>query len=42
MDALAQQVTGSDQQQQQGYKDRESMREPLGTRIAREVVLTAR
>jgi hypothetical protein len=42
MDALAQQVTGSDQQQQQGYKDRESMREPLATRMAREVVLSPR
>jgi hypothetical protein len=42
MDALAQQVMGSDQQQQQGYKDRESMREPLATRMAREVVLSPR
>jgi len=38
-DALAQ---GTDEQQQQGYKNREAMREPLGTRIAREVVLTPR
>ena len=42
MDALAQQVMGADQQQEQGYKNRESLREPLGTRIAREVVLTPR
>jgi hypothetical protein len=42
MDALAQQVIGPDQQQEQGYKNRESLREPLGTRIAREVVLTPR
>lgn len=42
MDALSQQVMGSDQQQQQGYKDRESMREPLATRMAREVVLSPR
>jgi hypothetical protein len=42
IDALAQQVMGSDQQQEQGYKNRESLREPLGTRIAREVVLTPR
>jgi len=42
-DELAQQVVGTDeQQQQQGYKNREAMREPLGTRIAREVVLTPR
>ncbi len=42
MDALAQQVMGADQQQEQGYKNRESLREPLGTRIAREVVLAPR
>lgn len=42
IDALAQQVMGSDQQQEQGYKTREALREPLGTRIAREVVLTPR
>ncbi|MBV9480034.1 MAG: hypothetical protein JO249_04670 [Acidobacteria bacterium] len=41
-DAIAQQVMGSDQQQEQGYKNREALREPLGTRIAREVVLTQR
>jgi len=41
-DAVAQQTMGSDQQQQQGYKDREAIREPLGTRIATEVVLTPR
>lgn len=39
-DALAQQVMGSDEQQRQGYKNREALREPLGARIAREVVLT--
>jgi hypothetical protein len=42
MDALAQQVMGPDQQQEQGYHTRESLREPLGTRIAREVVLMPR
>ena len=42
MDALAQQVIGPDQQQEQGYKNRESLREPLGSRIAREVVLAPR
>lgn len=41
-DAVAQQVTGSDEQQRQGYKNRESMRDPLATRIAREVVLSPR
>jgi hypothetical protein len=41
-DALAQQVIGSDEQQRQGYKNREEMREPLGTRVAREVVLSPR
>ena len=41
-DALTQQVMGSDEQQQQGYKNREALREPLGERIAREVVLTPR
>jgi hypothetical protein len=41
-DAVAQQVSGSDQQQEQGYKNREALREPLATRIAREVVLSPR
>lgn len=41
-DAVGRQVMGSDEQQQQGYKNRESLREPLSTRIAREVVLTPR
>ena len=41
-DALTQQVMGSDEQQRQGYKNREALREPLGERIAREVVLTPR
>lgn len=41
-DAIAQQVAGSDQQQEQGYKTREALREPLGTRVAREVVLSSR
>jgi hypothetical protein len=33
---------GTDEQQRQGYKNREAIREPLGVRIAREVVLTPR
>ena len=41
-DAVAQQVIGSDEQQRQGYKNREALREPLATRIAREVVLSPR
>lgn len=41
-DALTQQVMGPDEQQRQGYKNREALREPLGTRLAREVVLTSR
>ena len=41
-DTLAQQVMGSDEQQRQGYKNREAMREPLATRIAREIVLSSR
>jgi hypothetical protein len=41
VDALLQQVGGSDEQQRQGYKNREALRDPLGTRLAREVVLTS-
>jgi len=40
VDALSQQVMGPDEQQRQGYKNREAMREPLGERVAREVVLS--
>jgi len=39
-DALSQQVMGSDEQQVQGYKNREALREPLGTRFGREIVLS--
>lgn len=39
-DELTQQVIGSDDQQRQGYRTREALRDPLGTRIAREVVLS--
>jgi hypothetical protein len=38
-EALAQKVVGSDQQQMQGYKDRSEIREVLGDRLAREIVL---
>ena len=38
-DALAQKVVGDDQKQMQGYKDRSEIREVLGDRLAREIVL---
>ena len=38
-DALAQQVQGSDQVQQQGYQDRSKYREVVGTKYAREIIL---
>ena len=38
-DALSQTVIGDDQKQMQGYKDRLEIREVLGTRLAREVLL---
>ena len=38
-DALAQKVVGDDQKQMQGYKDRSEIREVMGTRLAREIVL---
>lgn len=41
-DALAQRVVGDDQKQMQGYKDRSEIREVMGTRLAREVVLEPR
>jgi hypothetical protein len=39
-DSLSQQVMGPDEQQTQGYKNREALREPLATRLGREVVLS--
>ena len=42
MDALGQQVVGSDQKQQQGYREREAIRDVLGGRLAREIVLEPR
>ena len=39
VDALMQKVIGDDQKQVAGYKDREAMREPVGDRLAREIVL---
>jgi len=41
-DALAQRVVGDDQKQMQGYKDRLAIREVLGDRLAREIVLEPR
>lgn len=38
-DALAQKVVGDDQKQMQGYKDRLEIREVMGNRLAREIVL---
>jgi hypothetical protein len=41
-DALAQKVVGDDQKQMQGYKERADIREVIGTRLAREIVLEPR
>jgi hypothetical protein len=41
-DALAQKVVGDDQKQMQGYKERAEIREVLGTRLAREIILEPR
>jgi hypothetical protein len=38
-DALAQRMVGNDEKQMQGYKDRAEIREVMGGRLAREVVL---
>ena len=38
-DALAQHVIGDDQKQMQGYKERTEIREVMGDRLAREIVL---
>jgi hypothetical protein len=38
-DALAQRVIGDDQKQMQGFRDRSEIREPMGFRLAREIVL---
>lgn len=39
-DALAQRVVGDDDKQRQGYKDRSEIREVMGDRLGREVVLS--
>jgi len=41
-DALLQRVVGDDQKQMQGYKERFEIREVMGTRVAREVILEPR
>jgi len=38
-DALTQRVVGNDEKQMQGYKDRLEIREVMGNRLAREVIL---
>ncbi len=38
-DSLAQKVIGNDEKQMQGYKDRAEIREIMGNRLAREIVL---
>jgi hypothetical protein len=39
MDALEQKLVGDDQKQMQGYTERAEIREVMGTRLAREMVL---
>ena len=41
-DALAQKVVGDDQKQMQGYRERLEIREVLGDRLAREIILEPR
>lgn len=41
-DALAQKMVGTDEKQMQGYKDRSEIREVMGNRLAREIVLEAK
>ena len=41
-DALGQRLFGSDQQQQQGYRERADIREIVGDRLAREIILSPR
>ena len=38
-DALAQKMVGNDEKQMQGYKDRSEIREVMGDRLAREIIL---
>jgi hypothetical protein len=41
-EAIAQKLVGSDEKQQQGYKERTEIREIMGDRLAREIVLEPR
>lgn len=41
-DAVAQRVIGNDEKQMQGYRERAEIREVMGTRIAREIILEPR
>jgi hypothetical protein len=41
-EALAQKMIGNDQKQQDGYKERSMIREVMGSRLARELVLEPR
>lgn len=41
-DNLAQTVIGTDEKQMQGYRDRLAIREVMGTRLAREIILEPR
>jgi len=38
-DALGQKMVGNDEKQMQGYKDRSEIREVMGDRLAREIIL---
>jgi hypothetical protein len=38
-EAVAQRVVGNDEKQMQGYKDRSEIREVMGARLAREIIL---
>jgi hypothetical protein len=41
-EAVAEKVAGDDQKQMQGYKDRSEIREVLGERLARQIILEPR
>ncbi len=41
-DALYQKLVGDDQKQMQGYRDRSEIREVMGNRLAREIILEPR
>jgi len=41
-EAVAQRVVGNDEKQRQGYREREQIREVMGNRLAREVILESK